>query len=268
MKVLWVCPTYGRFPHMLENVLAMLQYQTHPDLHLILLDDLGTIRPMSGDRWTLFSEQYRYPSLPHKFDRIAFDLAPKVYPDWEVLATLDDDDVYLPDHIANHVEALTLSGSHWSKPSKILSTYQRPPGQIQREPGHGRFPGSMAIRRHAYIKVGGWKGVMPNQAYRRADGDQQMISTMQKIGPPGDPTAHKKETYIYRWQDSGGGHSSGLMRAPDDETWYVNYRPDNTSDIDHLEPNFDPITLLLLKNPEVGYDPMESIAPICNPLST
>lgn len=39
-------------------------------------------------------------------------------------------------------------------------------------------------------------------------------------GDPGRPDDYAPPSYVYRWGSTGASHCSGLMRAPDDETWY------------------------------------------------
>jgi hypothetical protein len=127
----------------------------------------------------------------------------------------EDDDVYLPGHVAAH--AATLERHRWSKPSWIYSTYGRE--SIRDEPrieaAAGRFHASIAIRTDLLEEIGGWVQTP------RADFDQQLLARLTAAGgPPGDSCDAGGLTYVYRWGDTGGHHGSGLMRGPDDTTWY------------------------------------------------
>lgn len=238
MKLLCLCPTYGRRRSLLENCLALFHAQDYPvvDRHLVLFDDLGTlgpIEPKMTDSVSILSVTERQPSYMGKYKTIC-----DLFPDYDGYVQWDDDDIYLPWHLSAHAAVLANHG--WSKPSIIWSTYAMPRGKVRMEDGRGRFPGSAAIRRDLLERIGGW------ETSRRADADQMMIGKLTAIEPPGDPCEMAEPSYVYRWQDSGGGHCSGLMKSPDNEDWYERYQPDSREPITDLTPRFDQVTEQIL----------------------
>lgn len=246
MRILCLCPTYNH-ASLLPNTLACFEAQTYKNRYLLILDDAGQIMPQSGDRWRIESVPARYPSLPAKYSvmlAIAGD-------DWDAIAVWDDDDVYLPWHLAAAAEAISAgparaTGSASAKPATILSSYSHElhcrscgarvqnwptwePGQCRscrsylthsypiRESGAGRFHGSLVISRAAIERIGGWIQT------RRADFDQQQLAAVASCGPMADMVAHSPgnvPSYVYRWQTTNASHCSGLMRSPDNEDWY------------------------------------------------
>ncbi len=199
-----LCPTFRR-PRLLANSLACFLAQDYPAnrRELIILDDGGDFSRHTGDGWRLVAAPGRFPSLPDKFNTLA-KLA-----GGDILVVWEDDDIYLPWHITAHVEALGNTGH--SKPSRILSNCS---GVFLEEDATGRFHASLALTRHALVEAGGW----PRTS--RADFDQQLMSRLEQTSVQGDPCRSHRPSYAFRWGSTGDYHGQGVMRGPDDTTWY------------------------------------------------
>lgn len=212
-------PTYGRKPELLNASLACFQEQTYEDKHLIIYDDLGTLKhtKVHCPNVTVLSSPTRCPSMGEKYNRIiAYS---KYISDSDPLFCVwDDDDIYLPKHLEYH--AKTMENHQWSKPSTILSTYT---GSPQKESGAGRFHGSIALKRRAWPHT------------RRATFDMEFIGLMEKSSLPGDPCDLGPPQYVYRWGSTQSFHSSGRIH----EEAYFGYSPQHTDPILELRPEFD-----------------------------
>lgn len=252
MRIVCLMPTFGRRPELIAAAIAMFERQTHDARRLLVLDDLGNVRPQSGDRWEIHTTAARYPSLPAKYTRL-LDLAGD---DWDALAVWDDDDVYLPWHLAAHAEQLQRFA--WSHPATVYGLHD---GVPVKEPAAGRFHGALAIRRDALTAVGNWETVLRLQGLdtRRADFDQRMLAALARHRPGGDPCRSLASrcsscragdaiqcdqcrdgwpAYVYGWGRTR--HCSAFMASPENTDWYevhgeVGYR----EPIDQLTPALD-----------------------------
>lgn len=215
-----LCPTY-RKPECLRNSLACWLAQNYPRdrCELLIHDSANQFANQSGESWKLASLRVRPPSLPAKYNAMIAAADPRT----DVFVVWDDDDVYLPRHIASHVAALVppfgddaLDAIHcrqqWSKPREVLSTYT---GQPMIESAAGRFHGSIAIGADLLRSIGGWPLTL------RADFDQQIIATLHRARVPADPINIAPPSYVFRWGSTGVYHSQHVMRDPADETWYA-----------------------------------------------
>lgn len=237
MKILCLCPTFGRKAAMLENTIQLFLNQTYKNADLFLYDDLGTLGETVCDapRVLLLSTNKRANSVGAKYNT----MMQFAYGKYDGVVVWDDDDLMRPNYISSHVEVLT---SHeWSKPSTIISAYHRPPAE---EKADGRFHGSIAARTKTIRAVGGWIDT------KRATFDQEMLQRLTKHSLPGDPCFRHPPQYVYRWQTSGGGHCSGLMG---DSNWYELYQPDSAVPIPTLKPLLDEDTITTLHNLSIQY---------------
>lgn len=265
MRLLVLCPTYGR-PRLLANAIACFEAQTYPDRRMLILDDAGQIAPQREPGWELFSTAERFSSLPLKYDWLLY----QARGDWDAAVVWDDDDIYLPWHLSSVAAALWQGESvaidpdldprakhrdrwgeydyngalarrnvthAWSHPRRVWSLYT---GTLQQEDAAGRFHGSLAVGRTLLEQLGGWLGVMPPGQDRRADFDQRMIAACQReAGDPGRPDDNAPPSYVFRWGSTAAPHCQGLMRTPDDETWYSRYEMADVDPIETLTPKFD-----------------------------
>lgn len=243
MNVHCLMPTYGRTRGLLENALACFLWQRYPrpKLRLTVFDDEGFLDPVERNRdgWAIVSSDQRCPDLGSKYNQmVAADHG------WaDVFAVWDDDDLYLPDHVANNVAALSWPDkgqeAGWSQPSHVWSTYT---GSPELEPSAGRFHGSLVVRRAAASWI----------ATRRADFDQQFLSALARdFGAPARPDHKSPPTYVFRWGDTASTHCQGFMRSPTDTTWWDTYaaevarrrRANNEQRPGELVPQFDDAAL-------------------------
>lgn len=224
-------PTFGRRAALLENSIQLFLNQEYLYKTLLIFDDLGTLGTVERDipNVLVMSTNKRSHSIGAKYN-----LMLNYAQDYDGVVVWDDDDVYTPQHLTSH--AATLAKHQWSKPSRILSSYHRPPAQ---EDASGRFHGSIAIRTEFIKSLGGWIDT------KRATFDQEILALLRQHSLPGDTLENGPISYVYRWQTSGGGHCSGLMGFED---WYDLYQPDSTEPILKLEPKLDEDTRTTLHN--------------------
>jgi glycosyltransferase involved in cell wall biosynthesis len=225
MRVLCLCPTYGRRKELLENMLACYVSQTHKDKTLIIYDDSGILNDCvcGVEGVYIKAAEKRAESLSNKYNEM-IDFAIEKEIEYDAVCIWDDDDVFLPNHIEAHVK--TLQKNMWSKPSEIISAYLNPP---VREDANGRFYSSIAIRKELLDECS-WPKT------NRVDYDQIFMGMLNKISIPGDTLDYSSPTYIYRWGTTRSGHCSGIAGDPN---WYDNYRPDSTEKIYELKAKFD-----------------------------
>lgn len=247
MNVHCLMPTYGRTRQLLENALACFLWQTYDRsrLRLTVFDDEGFLdtTPRNADGWSIVSTSTRCANLGAKYNQmVAADDG------WaDAFAVWDDDDLYLPDHVANNVAAMRSPEGRgtwsWSQPSNVWSTYT---GSPELEASAGRFHGSLFVARAAASWI----------ATRRADFDQQFLAALARdFGSPARPDDHKAPTYVFRWADTGSTHCQGLMRSPSNETWWESYavevarrrRANNEQRPGQLVPRYDDAAVATFK---------------------
>lgn len=254
MKLVCLMPTYGR-PSLVASSVAIFQRQRLRDgdvAELWILDDadqIPAVDSVSLPRYRVRSTATRFENLPSKY-RWLVDEIEATYADDEVDAFLvwDDDDVYLPNHIAAYAE--TLSRAPWAHPRYVYSTYGVERGYPRIEPAAGRFHGALGIRADALRRIGGW--ILTD----RATFDQEMIAKCRaELGDAGDPTEIAGPTYCYRWSDSGFYHCSGNMGRPD---WY-DLTPKQEPPVEILTPRLDDRAAWILD--AADGDRLEPIAP-------
>lgn len=230
MNIACLTPVYGMPKRMLENLLACFEHQMHPYRFLLFYDDLGNVEPQHGPNWHLESTDQRCSSLPGKYN-FMLQMLEAVYPQWEAVAVMDCDDVYLPFHLRFAAELLKTHQAVY--PDRILSAYFTPP---RIEKTGGRFHGSLVVRRDLLEACGGWIESL------RATFDQEMIelikATAKSISIPPRPT------YVYRWQSTDTFHCSGIMN---DREWYAKTQPTTTERIGRLTPTFDDESTSLIR---------------------
>ena len=229
-----LCPTYRRPVRLLANAIACFERQTYPTdrRQLIVLDDAGELAEQSGANWRIESVADRYLSLPAKYNALL-----QMAGDIDAVAVWEDDDVYLPWHLVAHVAA--LKDNPWSHPSRVWSLYG---DELHQEPAGGRFHAVLAFRRGAIDAVGRWPYTC------RADFDQQLIATLQRLGPAGDPCDYGDPSYVFRWRSTGSYHGQAEMRSPDDETWYGRIDAASQGQDLVLEPRLDEETRRLFRD--------------------
>ncbi len=232
-----LCPTYGR-PALVENSVGLFLDQTWPlpQACMYVLDDGGqlpheTRRLNDGRPWLrVITTKTRFPSLSSKYTAL---LTAALEDGATDLAIWDDDDVYLPSHLARAMEGMNETGALWSKPSRVWSTYSNPPIV---EKADGRFWGSVVLSVEGYRKMGGLVST------ERADFDQLNLQRMSTLGPPFDPGP----TYVFRWSDTGHPHAQHFITKPSDREWYHRMARPNLPPHAKLVPEVDARTRELI----------------------
>lgn len=96
MKVLCVCPTYGRIPY-LGRMMASFVNQTYVDKHLVVINDDNNIT-LCCDRDDVtilnLNKKILLPEKRNIGSALGF---------YDLIIPWDDDDIYLPKYIENHV---------------------------------------------------------------------------------------------------------------------------------------------------------------------
>jgi hypothetical protein len=226
-----LCPTYRR-PRCLENSIACWLAQDYP-LHrreLLIWDDAGQYAadmPLPVNV-RLVTTSRRFPSLPAKYNAMA-----QFAGECDAFVIWEDDDLYLPYHLAAHAAALRCG--RWSKPSKILSLY---PGRPVLEGSAGRFFASLAVSAALWREVRGLRDT------KAANFDQQFLELLRTAaGPPADTLSpdYPLPGYCFRWGSTGAYHGQGFMQGPADETWYDarGITGGDTPHVRQLTPRFD-----------------------------
>jgi hypothetical protein len=239
MHLVCLCPTYGR-PSMPANAAALFLSQrlrVGDTAELIIFDDAGQIAPQTLYDCIHVISQPTWRPLPQKYPAMVAWMASTTDRRIDAWVIWDDDDVYLPWHLAATANALDLHP--WSHPSVILSTYGIDPLQEapREESSAGRFHGAAAVRASTLIATGGWC------AQDRADYDQVHLHRWRAAGPAGDPYAFAEHSYVYRWGDTQRNHCSGNIR----QNRYQQPPIQEPGQVAKLVPDFDRSTKAILQ---------------------
>ena len=227
MNLCCLMPTYGR-PALVQNAIACFMVQDYPAerRRMLILDDAGQITPQDGDGWSLRSTSVRMPTLIAKY--VVLDVVDAGWADAFVI--WDDDDIYLPWHLAAH--ATVLQHAQWSHPKMVWSLYG---GGPKLESAAGRFWASAAVRRDLHRRL---QGFIPSA---RADFDQAHLAAWRKYG--GEPGRPEPPSFVYGW--GRAKHVSSLMLRPDDTRWYSRYQMTELGRVERLVPTMDAQTLAI-----------------------
>lgn len=195
-KISCLCPTFRR-PKVVANAVACFLMQDFDDSELIVLDDEGDFIPGEiAGRVKIVSFPFRFRTLPEKFNACA-GLGSG---DAEFLIVWEDDDIYFPPHISNHVAVL-------SETADISVT-----GKLYDEKGDG---GNIRVRDNNISFHSGW-------GYRRdffdlIDGykitkglnfDSQTFQKFIDNGAEHDSTP--EASHVYTWLSTGYTNGSAL----------------------------------------------------------
>jgi len=96
MRVLVICPTWGRIPY-LGRMLASFLSQTYVNTHLVIIND---------DKNVKVDCKYDNVTCINVNSKLLLDCKRNIgacFGDYDIIMPLDDDDVFLPDRINNHV---------------------------------------------------------------------------------------------------------------------------------------------------------------------
>ena len=206
-----LCPTFRRPSRLLANSIACFEAQTYPAdrRRLLILDDSGELPAQQGPNWGIVSRPDRIESLPAKYNAMV-----AMASEADVIVVWEDDDVFTPLAIGNHVMALGpepfVFRNSWSHPSSAYSTYNSRNKPFI-EPATGRFHSALAMVR----SVAFWPET------HRPDFDQMLLSELRKEhGPPGDPCRFSDPTYVFRWGSTDSYHGESFAKNGKDLDWY------------------------------------------------
>ena len=194
-----VCLTYRR-AHLLPRAIESYRRQTWPADRrtLIVLDDSGQYRDCDLFRDGIFrSVPERYPTLGEKRNA-AIALAP---PETTHLAVWDDDDVYLPWHLA--AAARALRDCAWSIPA-FAGILESPAGPVKYNPTQNLYHASWCFALSAFDAVGG---------YRRKDSgeDQDLRQRLWQAGyTAADPCKQFAPSFLMGWEGTESHHISAM----------------------------------------------------------
>lgn len=222
-------PTFGR-PILLASAIAQFERQTYPDKRLIALDDSGLLPSTVGKDWALVSIAEKTPTLVQKYQRLV-EIATTLWPEWDALALMDDDDVYAAWWLESHAAALEHRG--WSHPDRVWSLHS-PPAESKTQPGQeggrGRFWASGAVRRDWLESQGGFVDSR-DVAY-----DQHHMGRWYGAEEPGIPEQAmpgRPPAYVYGW-----GRSNHCSTGTH-EGWYDWHRPMCVGPVGAIVPQLD-----------------------------
>jgi glycosyltransferase involved in cell wall biosynthesis len=96
MKVLAVCPTYGRIPFLNRMVASFLR-QTHQDKHLVIVNDDKNVKLVCNEENVTCINLDTKMLLPQKRNLgNSFNYS-------DIIMPFDDDDIFMPNRMSNHV---------------------------------------------------------------------------------------------------------------------------------------------------------------------
>jgi len=241
---LCLCPVWNHRHETTQSAIACFLAQKLPEntaATLLVLDDRPFERSHLGSWGTLpHSNKWissvffkkRQASLGVKYTKgIEAQTSRLKDPDYySHIAIWDDDDLFLPGHLAAAVAAYETSPDvTWTFPDEVFSTFGN---QVRIEQTGGRFWSSMTTSL-SYLQayIGGFELGL-------ASGYDQ-ITVGKLIAGPGKRGIPSGPTYVYRWGAEAENHTSGYSKGFYDETWYEE-TPYSSSHQRPYRPVFDP----------------------------
>lgn len=221
---------------MLANALACYLRQDYPASQRLLLigDDGATFPAQAGPGWQVLTREQRFPTLGEKYNwlgSVAMECGAEALVVWE------DDDIYLPHHLTVHAE--TLQRSAWCHPRTTYSDYARPKdGSLNTESALGRFHGGWSFRADHFRAIGGYSATarldFDQQMGRRLSGGRGNWTEPDANGTPGDPSALRGPSYVYRW------HGRNASRFGEQQHWWSLAAAGlSTERVEDLKPRMD-----------------------------
>ena len=192
MHITAICPTYGRF-ELLRAAVGCFVTQTHADRDLLILNDAPV--PIECDvPGVRVINETGFDSLGEKYARLLDEAEGDVIAHWE------DDDLYLPWHLASAAEALT-----------------KPPLATQGDTIPNRVPSVGVVKpRLAWCVI--WDGAVWSPAFRRsAEPAKAGTPNFWKLGGRSSKLCEASTVYHRDvWRSLGGyvpEHSTHSRRA-------------------------------------------------------
>lgn len=144
MKTLVVCPTYGRIPY-LNRMLASFLSQTYDDKHLVIVNDDRNVELCCEHNQVTCINLNKKILLPQKRNlgiMVGYH---------DLIMPYDDDDIFLPNRISNHVQKHIENPDkwyYWNMSSYII--YGEKFELAGCSPNHSSF------KRQCWFSVGGY----------------------------------------------------------------------------------------------------------------
>lgn len=245
MRLLCLCPTYGR-PALLANSIALFEAQDYPkeDCKLLILDDANQYETQKGENWELAVAEKRFACMPMKYKAMfAMEQILELDCQWDAIVMWDDDDIYLPNHLAAHAEQ--LRSFPWSQPKRVYCAYD----PITIENVGGNMWASCAVRTNYIRKFSRHK---LNEWFddKRAAFDLFFLAMLEAEGGRSDELS-----FMFRWGSTQVPHLQGFIKSQDDLEAYRNFPQHNTEFVRWVLPQFDPETRRMLGKQRFGLLP-------------
>lgn len=191
MKSLAVCPTYGRIPY-LGRMLASFLSQEYEDKHLVIINDDKNITLHCDYNNVTVVNCNRKMTVAEKRN-IGCSVG-----NYDIILPLDDDDIFLPNRIKNHVLKCENHGAYRNAPCYIIYD--------------NKFfidnssPNSISFKKREWYKVGGYKVLEDT----RAD-DLQLFYDLRKSGVLLEENDQSNIDFVYHF----GGVNYHLSCTPE-----------------------------------------------------
>lgn len=238
MRILCLCATYGR-PKLLANAVACFERQNYPknQRYLLVLDDAGQYAPAEGENWRIISTPKRYWSMPAKYNAMLLAEDALHGGSYDAVAIFDDDDIYLPGHLANHAEQLASHG--WSYPKQLYAAMDT----FRVENANGNHWAMCAFGME-YLRLNrGWEEV-PFAAW-----DHHFLRQMESHGPPG---RSDKISFVFRWASTKHPHLQNFISGPMATDAYQRMPLADGRFIENFKPELDTETAMVIQKWEAG----------------
>lgn len=235
MNIACLCATFGR-PHLVANQISTFLSQSYSsdNRRLLILDDGDQISG-EGPGWKIVSVKDRFSTMPNKYAAM-IDILNDWWPEWEAITIMDDDDIYGPDWLKGHAQA--LKRAKWSHPKQIMSLYGVTDIQIQPpkvESSNNRFWSSSAVSKELFFAAGGFF------ASDAKSFDVDYICAWGAIGGnPADSNVYGIQ-FCYGWGRSN--HDS--YKQSNNKTWNPSIDKMNPYPHTDLQPSMDSTTQTL-----------------------
>jgi hypothetical protein len=226
-KIVCLCPTYCRPWHVSSSVGQWLR-QTHPaeERWLLVGDDLDGLGGLTTERLRTAIRGQGYDNavaervhfhkfkpqftLPHKYNAMAEYALAFLCRDADLLVVWEDDDTYLPGHLAQIARAWNTRNrptTWWGHPELVLSDYTL---TLQPEAAHGRFHASLAVTADLWERcpwVETAEGYF-DQQYLQSLGQHQPRARYDLRTARGE--WYSTPSYVFRWH-TGTPHGQAYM---------------------------------------------------------
>jgi hypothetical protein len=199
-KVTCVCPTYGRFEE-LRNSLSCFLHQTYPNKKLLIVNDAPVPINCRFPDVEAVNVDTRYETLGYKRQAILEMVDTPLISHW------DDDDLYLPWHLAENTKRLLEADVWCVKPSKALVLSGDCEGNYRMKgPESNVFEAMMTFMPDKALELGGYSDASSGQTI-------QLMSAFKEEGKYLLYEPKPFPSFVFRWAN-GVRHVQG-RNGPD-----------------------------------------------------